>query len=244
MELSIIIPAYDEARKIARDVEAAGAFLYAQGIDGEIIVADDGSTDGTGDVALRTKVPPGIALSVITLKHHTGKGAAVRAGVARSGGTYVMFADAGLTVPYADALRGLALVKGGRYELAHGSRWLPESIIRKPQDTWRRSLSRMVWWMLRRALTLPNNLTDTQCGFKVYHGDAARALFSRCTTGHFLVDVEVLVLALKQGYRVAEFPVSWNCDRDSRLSVRSHALQVISDLLAIRRLDRRFPTRS
>ncbi len=243
-ELSIIIPAYDEARKIARDVDAAGAFLADHGIDGEIIVVDDGSTDGTGDAALRGTLQFRVALTVITLQHHAGKGAAVRAGVMKSEGTYVMFADAGLTVPYTDALRGLAFIKSGQYQLAHGSRWLPESTIEKPQNPWRQTLSRMVRWLLRRTLSLPAGLTDTQCGFKVYNGDVARALFSRCTTEHFLFDVEVLVMALKQGYRIAEFPVSWSCDRDSRLNVRSHALQVIRDLLAIRRLHRRFPTRT
>lgn len=244
MELSIIIPAYDEARKIAADVDAAGIFLADNGIDGEIIVVDDGSTDGTGDAALRGMLQFRIPLTVITLQHHAGKGAAVRAGIMKSEGTYVMFADAGLTVPYADALRGLALIRSGRCELAHGSRWLPESRIEKPQDPWRQTLSRMVRWLLRRALSLPKHLTDTQCGFKVYKGDVARALFSRCTTEHFLFDAEVLVMALQQGYRVMEFPVSWSCDRDSRLNVRSHAMQVITDLLAIRRVSRRFPTRN
>ncbi|MBK7259681.1 MAG: hypothetical protein IPI01_18150 [Ignavibacteriae bacterium] len=117
----------------------------------------------------------------------------------KSEGMFVMFADAGLTVPYADALRGLALIRSGQCELAHGSRWLPESRIEKAQDPWRQTLSRMVRWLLRRALSLPENLTDTQCGFKVYKGDVALSLFSRCTTEHFLFDVEVLVMALIQG---------------------------------------------
>ena len=244
MELSIIIPAYDEARKIAADVDAAGIFLADNNIAGEIIVVDDGSTDGTGDAALQGMLQFRIPLTVITLQHHAGKGAAVRAGIMKSEGMYVMFADAGLTVPYADALRGLALIRSGQCELAHGSRWLPESRIEKAQDPWRQTLSRMVRWLLRRALSLPENLTDTQCGFKVYKGDVARSLFSRCTTEHFLFDVEVLVMALIQGHRVTEFPVSWSCDRDSRLNVRTHAMQVLTDLLAIRRVSRRFPTRN
>lgn len=244
MELSIIIPAYNEVRKIARDVEAAGAFLADNAIEGEIIVADDGSTDGTGDCALRAPLQLGVAVTVVTLRPHAGKGAAVRAGVLRSEGNYVMFADAGLTVPYGNALHGLALLKSGRCQLAHGSRWLPESRIERPQDPWRQTLSRIVRWLLRRTLSVPRDLTDTQCGFKVYEGNAARELFARCTTQHFLFDVEVLVMALKKGYRVMEFPVSWSCDRDSRLKARTHAVQVIRDLLAIRRLMRRFPNRS
>lgn len=244
MDLSIIIPAYDEARKIGADVEEAGLFLYDNDLEGEIIVVDDGSTDGTGDAAVRATLMPGIPLTVITLQHHAGKGAAVRAGIMKSEGTYVMFADSGLTVPFADVLSGLALLRTGRYQLAHGSRWLPESRIDKPQDPWRRTLSRLVRWILLRTLHLPRGLTDTQCGFKVYAGDVARTLFSRCTTEHFLFDVEVLVMAMKHGYRVAEFPVSWSCDKDSRLNVRSHAMEVINDLLAIRRLDRRFPIRN
>ena len=205
---------------------------------------DDGSTDGTAEVAGRAIIPTGIPLTVISHPVHTGKGAAVRTGVLRSRGTYVMFADAGLTVPFGNALAGISLLTSGTCELAHGSRWLPGSRIRRPQDPWRQWISRFVRSLILRVLRLPRDLTDTQCGFKVYTGDVARALFAACTTDHFLFDVEVLVRALKQGYRVAEFPVDWSCDRDSRLSIRRHAREVIADLLVIRRLTRRTPNRT
>jgi dolichyl-phosphate beta-glucosyltransferase len=243
VELSIIIPAFDEARKIGRDVEAAGAFLHAHGLSGEVIVVDDGSVDGTSEVAGRAIIPTGIPLAVVSHAVHTGKGAAVRTGVLRSRGTYVMFADAGLTVPYENIIAGLSLLRAGACELAHGSRWLPGSRIRKPQDPWRQWISRLIRMMILRVLHLPGNLTDTQCGFKVYAGDTARALFADCTTDHFLFDVEVLVRALQHGFHVAEFPVDWSCDRDSRLSIRRHAREVVADLLVIRRLSRRTPTR-
>lgn len=244
MELSIIIPAFDEAHKIAADVGAAGAFLADNHIEGEIIVVDDGSTDGTGDAALHGILQFRIPLTVITLQHNAGKVAAVRAGVMRSEGTYVMFADAGLTVPYEDALRGLALLRSGRCQLAHGSRWMPASRIIRPQDPWRKTISRSMRWLLRHALRLPPHLTDTQCGFKVYAGDVARALFAQCATDRFLFDVEVLVRALQSGHRVGEFPVSWTCDRDSRLNVRNNAADVLRDLLAIRRIRKRSPIRN
>jgi dolichyl-phosphate beta-glucosyltransferase len=244
MELSIIIPAYDEARKIRGDVEAAGVFLQAHTLSGEIIVVDDGSTDGTAEVAGRAILPTGIPLTVISHDVQTGKGAAVRTGVLRSRGTYVMFADAGLTVPYDNALTGLSLLRAGTCALAHGSRWMSGSRIRRPQDPWRQWISRIVRVLILQLLRLPRHLTDTQCGFKVYAGDIARALFAHCRTDHFLFDVEVLVRALQQGYRVEEFPVDWSCDRDSRLSIRRHAREVITDLLVIRRLSRRTPSQT
>jgi dolichyl-phosphate beta-glucosyltransferase len=243
VELSIIIPAFDEARKIGRDVEAAGAFLHSHGLSGEIIVVDDGSVDGTAELAGRAILPPAVPLAVVSLPLHTGKGAAVRTGVLRSRGSYVMFADAGLTVPYENVLAGLSLLRTGSCELAHGSRWLPGSRIRKPQDPGRQWISHLIRFMILRVLHLPRNLTDTQCGFKVYDGNIARPLFAVGTTSHFLFDVEILVRALQHGFRVAEFPVDWSCDRDSRLSVRRHACEVIADLLVIRRLSRRTPNR-
>src|SRR5512140_3158977 len=128
MELSIIIPTYDEARKIRRDVTAAAEFLATGAGGGEIIVSDDGSQDDTPNIARAAPVPPGIALRVLCSAKHRGKGFALRSGIGESRGTFVMFADSGLTTPYDNALRGLALISSGRCELAHGSRRLPESI--------------------------------------------------------------------------------------------------------------------
>jgi len=233
LDLSIVIPAYNEAHKIARDIEAAGRFLIEQGLRGEIIVADDGSADGTADTAQAAATPAGVVLRVLRLKHR-GKGWAVRQGMMATRGQYAMFADSGLCVPFEDALPALQLLREGRCDLATGSRKLPQSVIEQPQSLGRRILS----WLFRRTvlwfLGLPRDLTDTQCGFKVYRGDVARELFGQSKIDGFLFDLEILLRARRAGYVAREFPVHWACDRDSRLRPARLALRVFRELREVK----------
>ena len=235
MDLSIIIPTYDEARKIGRDITAAAEFLVTDMSGGEIIVSDDGSRDDTVSVARSTPVPAGVVLRVLESGQHHGKGHALRSGIAASRGTHVMFADSGLTTPYAHALRGLELICSGECELAHGSRRLPESIIHTPQHLDRKLSSALFRIVLRFLLPVPKELTDTQCGFKVYRGDVARLLARECVADGFLLDVEMLLRAERRGYRVREFPIEWSCDRDSRLTFRRSSWPILQEIFAVRR---------
>jgi dolichyl-phosphate beta-glucosyltransferase len=235
MDLSIIIPAYDEAHKIRRDIEAASEFLAARKIEGEIIVSDDGSRDNTPLVAQGTRVPPGIGFTVLRASEHRGKGRALRAGITASRGAYVMFADSGLTTPYDNVLRGLELISSGRCEIAHGSRKLPGSIVRVPQDHDRKITSAIFRAVVRFLLDVPRELTDTQCGFKVYRGDVARELAGECFTDGFMFDVEMILRARRHGYNILEFPIEWSCDRDSRLTFRRSSLPILQEMLELRR---------
>ncbi|MHC4700304.1 MAG: glycosyltransferase, partial [Planctomycetota bacterium] len=122
MDFSIVIPAYEEARKIAKDVESAAAFLARNDFSGEVIVVDDGSRDDTAEVAENTEVSPDVKLQVIRYEKHRGKGYAVRKGMEHTSGEYAMFADSGSCVPYDDCLEGLDLLKYGTCDIAHGSR--------------------------------------------------------------------------------------------------------------------------
>jgi len=233
--LSIVIPAFDEERKIALDVGAAGAFLDARRIAGEIIVSDDGSRDRTAALAAETPVPPGVERLVVRNPVHRGKGAALRSGVLASRGEYVMFADSGLTVPFPDALAGIRLIETGECDIAHGSRALPGSRILKRRDWDRTVVSRLFHAVMLRWMGVPGSLTDTQCGFKVYRGAVARELYGACVTDGFMFDIEIILLALARGLRIAEFPVEWRCDRDSRLVMRRSAPAMMGDLFRIRR---------
>lgn len=234
MQLSIIIPAYNESAKIARDVLAAAEFLARAEWRGEIIVVDDGSADDTATVARKVDLPSPSSLRVIQNTEHRGKGHAVRSGIMQSQGEYVMFADSGLPVPYDNALRGLQLLQQGKCELAHASRRLRASLIKKAQPWQRRLFSTLFRWAMILFYKIPSRLTDTQCGFKIYRGDVARALFSECFTEGFMFDLEIILRALQHGYRIAEFPVEWTCDRDSRLSVTRSPQRIVSELLAIK----------
>jgi len=235
MDLSIVIPAFREGAKIRRDVEAAAAFLLKHGLKGEIIVVDDGSPDDTEAAANAAEVPPEVQRRVIRYTPNRGKGFAVRTGMNASQGQYAMFADVGLCVPFDNALKGLALIRGGQCELAHGSRKLPDSHILRRQRLYRRFLS----WLFRKIVGLfmgvPGELTDTQCGFKMYRGDVARELYGACLSDGFMFDIEILLRALKKGYRVREFPIEWRCDWDTRLRPGRSAVDTLGELKAIKR---------
>jgi len=234
--LTIVIPTFEEERKIARDVQEAAAFLISNGFDGEIIVADDGSSDGTVRAAREAPLPPGVHRSVIPASEHRGKGAAVRSGVLASHGEYVLFADSGMTVPFDNALRGLRLIQDGTCDMAHGSRELSGSVIVRDKDPDRRVLSSLFHRLAILWLHIPPTLTDTQCGFKLYRGDLARRLYGACETEGFMFDIEIILRALNEGLTIREFPLEWSCDRDSRLGVRRNAAEILKDFLKLRRL--------
>jgi dolichyl-phosphate beta-glucosyltransferase len=235
MDISIVIPALNESTKIAFDVEMAAAFMEGNNFQGEIIVVDDGSTDGTSKVAKGVKVPQSITLKVIRNEQHCGKGYAVRAGIKETSGEYVMFADSGYCVPYGNALRGLEMLKGGTCDIAHGSRKLIESNIQRNQP-WRRRISSAVFkWLIKKFMQIPAGLTDTQCGFKIYKGNVARELYSQCISDGFMFDIEIILRAQKQGYRIKEFPIEWTCDIDSRLKLSRTPWLVFSELRTIKR---------
>jgi dolichyl-phosphate beta-glucosyltransferase len=235
MDFSIVIPAYDESKKIARDVSEAAGFLEAHDFTGQIIVVDDGSRDNTAEVAKKNAVPNHIQLNVIRYEKHKGKGYAVRTGMKQTKGEYVMFADSGSCVPYEDTLRGLELLKSDVCDIAHGSRKMRGCHIEKTQSLYRRFCSRMFHWFVIHDMKIPAEFTDTQCGFKMYKGDVARHLYDEAITDGFTFDIEIIMRAQQEGYRIKEFPIDWTCDRDSRLSPTRSSWRVLSELLRIRR---------
>jgi len=239
IDLSIVIPAFEERRKIHHDLEAAAQFLRSQDLAGEIIVVDDGSSDGTAQVAEQAAAESDVPACVIRCPANRGKGHAVRTGILQSQGRYVMFADAGTCVPYENALRGLELLRSGRCEVANGSRRIDGCQIDRQQSPIRRLCSKTFRRLVRTFLGVPHELTDTQCGFKIYRGDVARELYALSTIDGFTFDVEIILLARQRGYRICEFPVDWTRDCDSRISLRKTSVPVICELLQMRRRLRR-----
>jgi dolichyl-phosphate beta-glucosyltransferase len=236
MDLSIVIPAFEESKKISRDIEAASRFLESNHLDGEIIVVDDGSEDGTSEAAERTEVPSRTVLKVVRLPNHIGKGYAIRTGIKQTSGEYVMFADSGCCVPYENVLDGLELLKSGACDIAHGSRKIPGCNIRKARNWYRRVCARIFHWFVIYVMKIPTELADTQCGFKIYKGEIGRRLYRQCVSDGFMFDVEIIMRALKEGYRIKEFPIEWSCDRDSRLSPARSLWRIFSELITIKRV--------
>jgi len=237
MRISIVIPVYKEEAKVSGDIKAAARFFSTNGFEGQIVVVDDGSSDGTCEAAeaQREALPTGTVLCVIGNEQHRGKGHAIRTGVSRTTGEYVMFADSGCCVPYENMLRGLDMLKSGGCDIAHGSRKLEQTRIIRDQGLYRHVCSKLFHWFVILFMRVPAELTDTQCGFKVYKGDVARELYGECITDGFAFDVEIILRALREGYRIKEFAIEWSCDRDSRLSPGRSVWRILGELLAIRR---------
>ena len=235
MDISIIIPAYNEQNKISADILAADKFISDNNYVGEIIVVDDGSTDETTSIANSCIERTNSNLTVLKLPKNIGKGGAVSEGIQTSSGEIVMYADAGLTVPFNNALVGIKLIEDGNCEIANGSRKMEETKIVRAQDFDRKFISKVFGFMVKLLLGIPKEMTDTQCGFKIYKGEVARELYKKLTITGFLFEIEFILLAIKEGYKITEFPVTWKCDRDSRLSVSGSSMKIISEFIALKR---------
>ena len=235
IELTIVIPAFNEARKIAADIFAADNFFSSEGISGEIIVVDDGSTDNTADIARKAGQSIQSDSIVDQLGRNRGKGCAVRTGVLKGRGEFVVFVDSGSCVPYREIKRGVELIRSGQCQIAHGSRKMKDCHIVQPQSFYRKICSKLFHWFLIHDIKKLGNLTDTQCGFKVYQGDIARELYAQSTIDGFMFDVEMVLLALSGGYTIREFPVDWSWDPDSRLKPGHEAIRVLNDLVKLKR---------
>ena len=230
--LSIVIPAYKEAYKIAADVEAADAFLTKNHIDGEIILVDDGSPDATAQTA-RDLQRRYSSLRVVSYARNRGKGHAIAVGMAQARGEFVMFADAGLCVPYDMAVVGLKMLELDMCDIAHGSRRMRGSIV-KAQPLYRRLGSQFFRMLVYTVVGVPSYISDTQCGFKIYRRSVAQALYGQIVTDGFMFDIEVILRALKEGYRILEFPVLWSNDADTRFNPGSGSLRNLKELAQIR----------
>lgn len=244
-KLSIIIPAYNEQRRIRRTLERIREYVTQSGHACEVLVVDDGSDDGTSAAVRRfcatlaaadqsgaeqSGTPFRTKMRVSDRNH--GKGHAVRRGMLEAEGDLLLMCDADLSAPIEEIEKLLPWLERG-YDVVIGSRDMRDSRLDPPQPLLRRLMA-WVFRTIRRRLLLPE-IRDTQCGFKLFRRDAARAIFERQTVDGWLFDCEVLGLADRLGYRIREVGVTWSDDRDSRVRPVRYAWRAMRELWAIRR---------
>lgn len=227
--LSVVVPAYDEADRIGTTVARILRYLDARTEPGELIVVLDGGRPGA-DLAIAAAAGGRPNVVVLDNAVNRGKGFSVRRGVLASRGSAVLFLDADLSLPIEMADAFLDALRAGA-DVAIASRVLPGSRITGAPPRLRTRLGRLFNWIVQRTL-LPG-ISDTQCGFKAFRGETARALFARQRVDRFGFDVEILRLARRRGYRIVEVPVA--CEYRPGSSVRlQDGLSMLGDLAAIR----------
>jgi glycosyltransferase involved in cell wall biosynthesis len=230
--LSIIIPALNEERRLPETLEKIHQYLMAKGICAEVLVVDDGSTDGTARVvdAAGKRFPE---VRRMTNPANHGKGFAVRQGMLEARGEIALFSDADLSTPIEEADKLIAAIRQGGYDGAIGSRNLDRRLIETRQSALR-EVGGMVFNRVVRLFT-GLSFVDTQCGFKAFRRDRARILFEQQRVIGFAFDPELLFLALRHGLRVAEIPVRWAHDPGSKVKFLKDGLRMVGELWTIRR---------
>jgi dolichyl-phosphate beta-glucosyltransferase len=228
--LSVVIPAYNEQQRLPKHIPDIVRHLGARNLTFEIIVVNDGSRDDTSRVARE------LGANVIDLNPNRGKGGAVKAGMLAAQGRYVLFTDADQSTPIGEVDKLLEKLEAG-YDIAIGSRAVPGAEVQQPQ-AWYRALAGKLFGLGTKALCI-RGIYDTQCGFKAMKREVAQKIFPQVTSHTAIFDIEMLVVAAREGYRLAEVPVRWVHDPDTRIPYNlRRALAIWRELFRIRHAQR------
>jgi glycosyltransferase involved in cell wall biosynthesis len=236
VDLSIVVPAYNEEHRILPTLARLHAYLSAQPLRYEIIVVDDGSTDRTIDV-VTTASATTPHLRLIRQAPNRGKGAAVRRGMLGARGQIRVMCDADGSMPPEQLPRLLAPIIACKAEISIGSRYAEGAKTDARQPFYRVLWSRLANRVIQRSLV--PGVRDTQCGFKAFTAEAARDLFRYGRIDGWAFDLEILALARRRGYAIAEVGVEWTDDRRSRVNPLKDMWKVVREALLIRKNLRR-----
>ncbi len=230
-KLSVVIPAYNEEVRLGPSLQRVQDYLRGRGVLAEVIVVDDGSADGTADVARSSS----LGVVVLVNEENRGKGYSVRRGALAARGDVVLFSDADFSSPIEEAEKLERAIEGGA-DVAVGSRAMAESDVQVHQPLHREMMgkvfNRLVQWFVFPGIS------DTQCGFKAFRRSAAQAIFTHQTFDGFVFDVEILYIARRLGLEVREVPVVWRDSPDSRVGPLRDSFAMFRQILRIREIHR------
>jgi glycosyltransferase involved in cell wall biosynthesis len=231
VDLSIVVPAFNEQHRLPPTLARLHRFLASQAMRWEIVVVDDGSSDATCAVveAAMSEIPH---LRLVRQTPNRGKGAAVRLGMLAAHGQIRVMSDADGSMSPDQLPRLLAPIIACTAEIAIGSRYAEGAVANAPQPRYRVLWSRLANRVIQRSLV--PGVRDTQCGFKAFTAEAARDLFRRGRIDGWAFDLEILALARRSGYAIAEVGVEWTDDRRSRVHPLRDLWNVVREAMAIR----------
>ncbi|MFN0083754.1 MAG: dolichyl-phosphate beta-glucosyltransferase [Blastocatellia bacterium] len=230
--LSIVIPAYNEEKRIGTTLTGTFDYLDLQDYDAEVIVVDDGSRDRTAERVLDFQDRAGGRLRLVKNPGNRGKGYAVRNGMLAADGEILLFYDADLATPTSEIVKVIQPITEDRYDVVFGSRALDNELIGTHQSFLRELRGRGGNLLLRAMLGL--KFKDTQCGFKAFRRTAAKSIFPLQRVDGFGFDPEILFIARKQGWRLLEMPVRWNHIEGSSVTLFGTTIKVLMEVSAIR----------
>jgi len=230
-QLSIIIPAFNEAKRISRTLETLQKYLESKGWTAEVIVVNDGSSDETAAV-VESYCSQWNALRMIDNGGNQGKGFSVRSGAREAQGDVILFTDADLSAPITEAPKLIDPIANGECDVTFGSRAVDRSLIGVHQSPFRETSGRIFNLFVQGLTGLP--FKDTQCGFKAFSRGAAGPVFERQTIMGFGFDPEILYIAKKRGLRLREIPVRWDHVEGTTVRFLRDSCRMFLDLLRIR----------
>lgn len=232
--LSVVIPAYNEEQRLPATLDAVQSWLERAPFDWEVLVVDDGSKDRTVEVARQCFRSD--RCRVLVAERNAGKGAAIRRGMLAARGRYRLFTDADNSTPIEEARLLLRRMRRSGADIAIGSRGMASSRIEVHQPFYRETMGR-VFNLIVRIFAVPG-IVDTQCGFKMFTSRAAEAVFPEQKMDGFAFDVEILYIARRKGFRVAEVPIRWINSPASRVSPIRDSARMFADVMRIRWMHR------
>jgi dolichyl-phosphate beta-glucosyltransferase len=227
---SIVIPAYNESARIAASLERVLAYIDQRAWDAEVLVVNDGSRDTTAEI-VHDYLKKSPRLRLLENPGNRGKGYSVRNGMLHAGGDILLFSDADLSSPIEEADKLFAAIANGA-DIAIGSRWLESHLQTQRQPLYRQLFGRVFNLLLRVILGL--KFKDTQCGFKVFTRHAGQAIFPAQKIERWGFDPELLYLAKRFGFSVAEVPVAWAHREGTRINPLRDGIRMFGEMLKVR----------